>query len=59
MPNKLSQTRSFDECFSFEIKLVCFGVADDLSNSIFKQKIDFWKTPNKFCGVEYVYTNYS
>jgi hypothetical protein len=52
LPNKLSQTRSLDECFGFKIQLVCFGIADDMNDSTIKRKIDFWKTPNKFCGTE-------
>ena len=52
LPNKLSQTRSSDKCFGFKINKVCFGIADDGYQPTWQRKIDFWKTPNKFCGTE-------
>lgn len=49
-PNELSNSRSSDDCLGFKIKLVCFGLANDLSTTTFQRKINFIKSPNKFCG---------
>lgn len=49
-PNKLSKSKSLDECLGFKLKMVCFGMANDIETSTFQRKIDFWKTSNKFCG---------
>lgn len=49
-PNELSKSRSYDECLGFRLNLVCFGLADDGSTSALQRKINFLKSPNKFCG---------
>lgn len=51
-PNEISKSRTTDECLGFKIKSVCFGIANDINTPTFQRKINFWKTPNKFCGTE-------
>ncbi len=52
MPNKLSKSRSYNECFGFKIDLVCFGIASDGNISTVQRKMDFLKDEDKFCGTE-------
>lgn len=52
VPNELSQSRSYNKCYGFEIKHVCFGIIKYGTNNIIRSKINFLKSPTKFCGTE-------